>query len=84
MQFSVHINIMPHPELLDPQGKTVEANLPNVGITGISKVRIGKHIQFKIEAGDEASAREKAAEACEKLLANPIMENYKIEVSPAE
>ena len=84
MQFSVHINIMPHPELLDPQGKTVEANLPNVGITGVSKVRIGKHIQFNIDAASEEEAHKIAAEACEKLLANPIMENYKIEVSPAE
>ncbi len=82
MQFFIHINIMPHPELLDPQGKTVEANLPNVGIKGVSNVRIGKHIHFKIEAANEEEARKMAAEACEKLLANPIMENYEIDVSP--
>ncbi|HKK87484.1 MAG TPA: phosphoribosylformylglycinamidine synthase subunit PurS [Saprospiraceae bacterium] len=83
MQFKIHVNIMPHPELLDPQGKTVEANLPNVGIKGVSNVRIGKHIQFHMDAASEEEARQMASEACEKLLANPIMENYEIDVSPA-
>ncbi|GAA5220676.1 phosphoribosylformylglycinamidine synthase subunit PurS [Membranihabitans marinus] len=76
MKFIAEIQIMPHAELLDPQGKTVTKNLPNIGIHAIDKVRIGKHVELEVEAADEAEASEIVDQACQKLLVNTIMEKY--------
>ena len=76
MKFIAEIDVMPHKELLDPQGKTVANNLKHIDISGVDEVRIGKHIRFTIEALDTASAQEKVRIACEKLLVNPIMESF--------
>ena len=76
MKFVAEIDIMPKRELLDPQGKTVGKNMKNLDLSGISDVRIGKHIQLQLEATNEADARAKVETACQKLLANLIMENY--------
>lgn len=82
MKFTASITVMPHKELLDPQGKTVANNLKNVHIYGVEDVRIGKHIVLKLEAENEAEAREKVETACKKLLANLIMETYSFELVP--
>ncbi len=80
MNFLAEINIMPHKELLDPQGRAVANNMKNIDLTGISDIRIGKHIVMQLEAGSEAEAREKVETACRKLLANLIMETFHYEV----
>ncbi|MBK8041759.1 MAG: phosphoribosylformylglycinamidine synthase subunit PurS [Haliscomenobacter sp.] len=84
MKFIAAIDVMPHKELLDPQGKTVANNLSHVQIFGIEEVRIGKHIAMTLEAETEEAAREKVETACQKLLANLIMETYTFKISPAE
>lgn len=76
MKFVAEIDVMPHKELLDPQGKTVANNMDHINITGVEDVRIGKHIRLVIAADSESDAREKVDTACKKLLINPIMENY--------
>ena len=76
MKFTAHINIMPKAELLDPQGKVVVKNLPNVGIEGVDDVRIGKHVTMNLEAASQDEAHDKVERACGKLLANVIMESY--------
>jgi phosphoribosylformylglycinamidine synthase subunit PurS len=76
MKFIAEIDVMPHRELLDPQGKTVANNMKYVDITGVEDVRIGKHIRLVIAADSEQAAQEKVKTACEKLLINPIMETY--------
>ena len=76
MKFYAHINIMPKTELLDPQGKVVVKNLPNIGIEGVEDVRIGKHVMITVEADSEDAAHDKVDKACSKLLANLIMEDY--------
>ena len=76
MKFIAEIDVMPHKELLDPQGKTVANNLKHIDIVGVEDVRIGKHIRLVVAAETEAAAREKVDTACKKLLINPIMENY--------
>jgi phosphoribosylformylglycinamidine synthase subunit PurS len=76
MKFFAEIDVMPHKEILDPQGKAVKLGLGNLGVTEVSDVRIGKHIRLEIEAKDEATAKEKVEFACKKLLANLIMEEY--------
>jgi phosphoribosylformylglycinamidine synthase len=80
MKFKAHINIMPHKELLDPQGKTVTKNMAGVDIKGVEDVRIGKRIEMTLAADDEASAKSKVDTACKKLLANLIMESYEYEL----
>jgi phosphoribosylformylglycinamidine synthase subunit PurS len=76
MKFFAEIDVMPHKEILDPQGKAVKLGLGNLGVSEVSDVRIGKHIRLEIDAKDEAAAREKVDFACKKLLANLIMEEY--------
>lgn len=66
--------------VLDPQGKAIEGALAGLGFDGAHDVRQGKVIEMKLDAGDEAAARAKAEEMCKKLLANPVMENYAIEI----
>ncbi len=81
MKFIAEIDVMPHRELLDPQGKTVANNMKYVDITGVEEVRIGKHIRLVIAADSEQLAQEKVKTACEKLLINPIMETYTFTVA---
>ena len=73
---------MPLKELLDPQGKAVLGGLGNLGMKGIEDVRIGKNITLQIEAASEQEARSMAEEASKKLLANPVMEYFEIEIPP--
>ncbi len=84
MKFKAEIDIMPHKELLDPQGKTVANNLTHVDIFGVSDVRIGKHVTMILEAASETEARETVETACKKILANLIMEHYTFSISAAE
>lgn len=84
MKFVAEIDIMPHRELLDPQGKTVGNNISNLDINGVEDVRIGKHIKMTLEADSEDAAREKVETACKKLLANLIMETYTFELEQVE
>ena len=84
MKFVAEIDVMPHKELLDPQGKTVANNLSHVDINGIVDVRIGKHITLTLEADSEETARATVETACQKLLANLIMENYTFSIKASE
>lgn len=83
MNFVAKINIMPKKELLDPQGKAVQLGLVNLGLNQIHDVRIGKHITIEVDAASEEEASEKVDLACQKLLANVIMENYEFELEKA-
>ena len=80
MTYNVQIKVMPLKDLLDPQGKTVMGGLKNLGLNGVEDVRIGKHITLQIEADSEEAAKRLADDASKKLLANPVMEFYEIEM----
>ena len=79
MIYTVQVKVMPLKELLDPQGKAVLNGLENLGLKGVSAVRVGKSISLQIEANTEGEAREIADEAAKKLLANQVMEYYEVE-----
>lgn len=64
--------------VLDPQGQTIEKALVNNNIDGIKSVRVGKF--FEVELKDGANAEAQLKEACEKLLANMVVENYTVEL----
>lgn len=66
--------------VLDPQGKAIEGALAGLGFDGASDVRQGKVIELKLSESSEAAARAKVEDMCKKLLANPVMENYAIEI----
>ena len=76
MKFRAEIEIMPLKNLLDPQGKAVSASMGNVGLSEITNVRIGKHITLELDAENKEVAHTKVTEACTKLLANQIMEEF--------
>ena len=68
------------PTLLDAQGRTVEGALHNLGYEEVTNVRIGKIIELDLPQSDAQAARARAAAMCDKLLANPVTESYRIEV----
>jgi phosphoribosylformylglycinamidine synthase subunit PurS len=79
MTYNVQIKVMLLKDLLDPQGKAVQAGLKNLGFNGVNDVRIGKHITLQIDASSEEEAKQIADQASKRLLANPVMEFYEIE-----
>ncbi|MDR3680534.1 MAG: phosphoribosylformylglycinamidine synthase subunit PurS [Flavipsychrobacter sp.] len=81
MKYTAHINIMPHKELLDPQGKAVSNSLHNLGLSQVHDVRIGKHVTLHLEAANEAEANSLTTEACKKLLANGVMESFEFSLT---
>jgi phosphoribosylformylglycinamidine synthase len=67
--------------ILDPQGKAIEGALKSLGVGGVASVRQGKVFDIEIEGADRAGAEAALKNAAEKLLANTVIENYRIEVS---
>jgi phosphoribosylformylglycinamidine synthase len=67
--------------ILDPQGKAIEGALKSLGVSGVASVRQGKVFDIELEAGDPKRAEAALKEAAEKLLANTVIENYRIEVT---
>lgn len=66
--------------VLDPQGKAIEGALKSLGVSGIASVRQGKIFDIEIEDADKAKAEQALKAAAEKLLANLVIENYRIEL----
>lgn len=83
MDFIAHINVMPHEELLDPQGKAVLKNLKNIEVTTATNVRIGKHITLEFSADSEEAAEQIVHHACKNLLVNVIVEQYEFSLEKA-
>jgi phosphoribosylformylglycinamidine synthase PurS subunit len=67
--------------VLDPQGKAIEGALKGLAIDGLKSVRQGKIFDIELDGDDHAAARRMLGEACERLLANTIVENYAIEIT---
>lgn len=84
MIFKAAIDIMPLAALLDPQGKAVTSSMKNLGLPEITDVRIGKHITLHVEAPSREAAEAKVEDACKRLLANQIMEDYTFTLTEAE
>jgi phosphoribosylaminoimidazole-succinocarboxamide synthase len=78
--FSVRVQVLPKADILDPQGQAVEKALASMGYKGVKDLKVGREVVFKVEAESESEAKNKAKEMCERLLANPVIEDYKIEV----
>ncbi|TIC80193.1 phosphoribosylformylglycinamidine synthase subunit PurS [Nocardioides sp. GY 10127] len=75
----VVVDVMPKPEILDPQGKAVQGALPRLGFSGVSDVRQGKRFELTVdEVTDEVLAQ--VAQMAETLLSNPVIENFTVRV----
>lgn len=70
------------PSILDPQGQTIAEALHTLGYTGVQGVRQGKYFELDVEAASPEEARTVASEVADKLLANPVIESYRVEVDP--
>ncbi len=82
MLYIAEIDVMPQKEILDPQGKAVKLGLNNLGLLNVNEVRIGKHITLEIDAENKETAYQIVETSCKKLLANLIMEDFAIKISP--
>ena len=71
--------VRPKPGILDAQGEAVESALEHLGFA-VSGARVGKIVDLEVDAADEAEARTQVEQMCEKLLANPLIESYEIEL----
>ncbi len=79
MRAKVHVFLKPG--VLDVQGKAVEGALHDLGWGGVANVRVGKLLEFDLDGQDEAKARDELKAMCEKLLANTVIESYRVEVA---
>jgi phosphoribosylformylglycinamidine synthase len=78
MKARVHVSLKTG--VLDPQGKAIGNALASLGFSGIGEVRQGKLIEIELDESDAGKAREKVEAMCKELLANPVIENYDIEI----
>lgn len=80
--FKAKVIIKRRPSILDPQGKAVEKGAEHLGIRNIKDTRIGKYIEFTVDTDNKESAEKEINEYCNKLLSNPIMEDYEFTLEP--
>lgn len=82
-QYHVEVRITPRPGLLDPEGNAIHHALESLGYDQVNDVRVGKAILLELMADSEEAARATAEVLCQKLLANPVTEDYAIELAPS-
>ena len=78
MKAKIHVTLKGG--VLDVQGKAVAAGLGGLGFAGISDVRVGRYVEIELAASSKAAAEKTVKDMCEKLLANTVIENYRIEI----
>lgn len=79
--FKAKVLIKRRTSILDPQGKAVEIGAKHLGLTNITNTRIGKYIEFEVKTNDKSVAEKEVSQYCDKLLSNPIMEDYEFTLS---
>ena len=79
----VVVDVMLKPEILDPAGQAVLNALPSLGLPSAQTLRIGKHVELSLEAEDETAALEQATKMAEVLLANPVIEDFRVRLRSA-
>ncbi len=74
------VDVMLKPEILDPAGQAVANALPTLGFPPVTSLRIGKHIELEVEAETPEAALEQATKMADVLLANPVIEDYRVDL----
>jgi phosphoribosylformylglycinamidine synthase PurS subunit len=82
-RFRLEIRVIPRPGLLDPEGKAIQSALRSLDYEQVQEVRVGKLLYVDVEAASAEEARNGADAMCRRLLANPVTENFEIEVHEA-
>ncbi len=77
------IYVTPRKDVLDPQGAAVEDALHALGFEDASGVRIGRYVELVLTTDDAGEARRRLTEMCDKLIANPVVEDYRFELEPS-
>jgi phosphoribosylformylglycinamidine synthase subunit PurS len=80
-KYHARIYVTLRSSVLDPAGTAVLSGLEHMGYTDVESVRIGKYIEVNLNATDETQAHQQLAEMCDRLFANPTIENYRVELS---
>ena len=78
-RYRIAVHITPRRGILDPQGRTVADALHSLGFSTVRDVHVGRYIVVELDATDSASAEQSTREMCERLLANPVIEDFEIE-----
>ena len=78
----VVVDVMPKPEILDPQGKAVHGALPRLGFEGVADVRQGKRFELELEGDLDEERLAQVHQIAETLLSNPVIENFEVRVLP--
>ena len=81
MRFTCEVYIKPRKDILDPQGDAVKSALANLSFDGVSDVKVGRYLLLVIDGKDETAVHKSLEEMCEKLLANPITEDFTLKVT---
>ena len=76
-----HVYVTLKPSVLDPQGKTVKQALDALGFKGIKGVRMGRYVEVELSHSKAATAKKEVERMCRQLLANPVVETYRIEIA---
>ena len=78
--YKATVNVRLRKSILDPKGKATQHALQNLGLSGIHTTRIGKLIELEVNATSKEEAENTVRQACEKVLANPVMEDFEIQL----
>ncbi len=82
--YKVSVYVTPKAGVVDPQGAVVERALPALGHSGVGNIRVGRYILLDVEGGDPDKVKADVDDMCRRLLANPIIEDYRFEISRVE
>ncbi len=83
-KYHARIYVTLRPSVLDPAGTAVQSGLDHMGYADVESVRIGKYIEVNLSANDETQAHQQLDEMCDRLFANPVIENYRVELGAQE
>ena len=78
--FLARVYVTLKPTVNDPQGRTIMGGLKSLGFDSVADVRAGKYLEVRLEEADQSQAESKVREMCDKLLANPVIEEYRFEL----
>jgi phosphoribosylformylglycinamidine synthase len=79
-EYRIEVRVTPRRGILDPQGNAVAGALGSLGFHGVKEVHVGRLIVFSLAAANEAEARERSEAMCRQLLANPVTEDFSVQV----
>ncbi len=82
--FLARVYVTLKPAVNDPQGLTVMGGLHSLGYETVEDVRIGKYLEIRVATDDHTQAESEVAGMCDRLLANPVIENYRFTLEPVE